>query len=546
MRTRKALIVQAGLLLVSAALIGLLWPAGGLQDVGGAQARRLLSVLAIGELLMVVLFAPAFTAASLTGEKEHNTLELLFATPLKPWQIATGKMVGSLASLMLFIIGASPALAAVVMLGQIGIGDVLGVVGILMLTAVYLGMIGMLVSSMMHRSYRAIIVTYAILGAICFLFALPAWPISRNLLMRGSSQWQAAFHVLASLSPVEAMLSLVWPASTYTTGAKHLPPFHVMFVPLSCGVILISAVACLLRLRKPPQPPRPREKLKVVERGKFTHRTLLFIIDPRKRKRMIAWWQNPVLIKEFRSRPMLQAHWLLRLIGISLILAIALMFLVNLSVMAFMGETTDMSRSMAGAIGVLMVVIILMIGPAMTGGCICADRETGVWDLLRATRLSSWRTVSGKFQAVIIPLVLVVLAMLPALIVLIYFDNNLAAAVMRISCVVGMTVLLVGCAGMFFSSLAPRTALATAWTYALLVSTGLVTLLVLLGENIFSQRFIAGVFSVNPIAAALDAAGATVMRKYSVMAQYMKIAAVTIAIMFVVTVLRVFRLRRAS
>ena len=54
------------------------WPPEGLQDIGSQQARTILSILAIGQLAMVALFAPAFTAASLTSEQEKNTLESLF------------------------------------------------------------------------------------------------------------------------------------------------------------------------------------------------------------------------------------------------------------------------------------------------------------------------------------------------------------------------------------------------------------------------------------------------------------------------------------
>ena len=103
-----------------------------------------------------------------------------------------------------------PALAAPLLLGGIAGTHVLAVVGVLLLTAVYLGMIGLLVSAMMHRSYRAIIVTYAVLLVICFLLAVPAWPISRNMMSRGTLLWQDIMHVLASLSPLEAMMSVIW------------------------------------------------------------------------------------------------------------------------------------------------------------------------------------------------------------------------------------------------------------------------------------------------------------------------------------------------
>jgi len=546
LRTRKAIAMQACWFLVAAGLFWLFWPADGLQDVGGQKARNIFSIMAIGELVMVALFAPAFTAASLTSEKERNSLESLFATPLRPWEIATGKMVGSLAFLILLVISGIPALAAPLLMGGIRETEVLSVVGVLLLTAVYLGMIGLLVSTIMHRSYRAIIVTYAILLVVCFLVALPAWPISRHLITRGGPNLQAVMHVLASLSPLEAMISLVWPGSTYAVGAHGLPAYWQVFLPASCLVIAAIAAVCLFKLHRPIAPPRPREKLKVVERGKISARSFLFLIDPRKRKRMIRWWQNPVLIKEFRSRPMLQSQWLMRAIGTSLIVSILLMFLVSLSIQHFVAESIDLIQAMSMAVAAMMVVLIVLIGPAITGGTICADRESGVWELMRTTRLSSWRVVSGKLQASVIPLLLVALAMVPALGILLWFDFELWPNVVRIGYVVGMTILFVSTAGMFFSSLLARTATATAWTYGLIITLAMATLLVLLGQEHFSQRFIRGVFLVNPIMAAMDAAGNPAMQRHNLMIPHLKIIGATTAAMFVVAVVRVFHLRRAD
>ena len=62
LRTRKAIVFQVLFLVVAAALVGLLWPDSGLQPIGGQQAKLILSVLAIGEVVLVALFAPAFTA----------------------------------------------------------------------------------------------------------------------------------------------------------------------------------------------------------------------------------------------------------------------------------------------------------------------------------------------------------------------------------------------------------------------------------------------------------------------------------------------------
>ena len=552
LRTRKAVVMQVAFLLVAAVLVWRSWPADGLQDIGSQQARRIFSMLAIGQLAMVALFAPAFTAASLTAEGEHNTLESLFCTRLRSWEIATGKIAGSLTFLILLVLSGAPALAAPFLMGGITGRELLAVMGILLLTAVYMGLIGLLVSSMMHRSYRAIIVTYAVLLVVFLLFAVPAWPVSSYLITQHDSRLvQGMLHCISSLSPLEAMISLVLPDSTYAVGAMGLPPFWAIFIPLSAVAIAALSGACLLRLRRPPAPPRPREGLKIVERGQVTARSFLFVVDPRKRKRMIRWWQNPVLLKEFRTRPMLQTQWLLRATGTCMIVAVLLMILVAFSVAQLIHQQTDMVSAMVTAVAALMVVLLILIGPAMTGGTICADLETGVWDIMRTTRLSSFRIVSGKFQAAVLPLLLLMISMAPALLILLYFAEGADRAalwvnVRQVLYVVGVAALFVAVAGMFFSSIFRRTSTATAWTYALVVLLGLVSLLVLLDPGGFSPRLVRSIFLLNPVAVAMGAAGAPGLQKYGLLVPHLKIMGALTGGMFLITVIRVVQLRRAD
>ena len=75
LRTKRAVILQSLFFLVLMGLLRLLWPAEGLQDLGGHESHRIFSILAIGELLMVMLCAPAFTAVA---PKPQNPVQLIF------------------------------------------------------------------------------------------------------------------------------------------------------------------------------------------------------------------------------------------------------------------------------------------------------------------------------------------------------------------------------------------------------------------------------------------------------------------------------------
>ncbi len=544
LRTRKALLMQAALLIVAAGLILLYWPQGGLQDIDGYKARRIFSTLAIGQLVMIVLFAPAFTASSLTSEKEHRTWESLYVTTMKPWQIAVGKMVGSLTFLLLLVVTASIALAMPLLLGGVSGAEVIAAVALMLVSAVYLGLIGLCVSIVTHRSYRAIITTYAILLAVVFFAALPAWPMSKGLMARGGPAQQAIFYFIASISPLQAMLSLLWPGSVFAQTPGNLPDYWVSFLPISLLASAGMVAYGLIKLRTPPTPARPREGLTVVERGKLSARSILFVIDPRKRKRPISGWQNPVLVKGFRTRRMLQAHWMIRAILTCLVIAVVLMIVVAFSVQALVAEEVSLVISIATFISAMMILLILIIGPAISSGSVCADRETGVWDLLRTTPLSSTRIVIGKFLSSILPIFLIALATLPPLLLLLYFDTKIWPALIRIGVVAGMSILFVSTVGTFFSSICKRTATATAWTYASVAAVGLLSLMVLLDTEAFSPRLVRSIFLLNPIATVMGVAGNPTMAEYGLFQDHLTAMAILTACLMAATIFRVFQLRR--
>jgi ABC-type transport system involved in multi-copper enzyme maturation permease subunit len=229
-----------------------------------------------------------------------------------------------------------------------------------------------------------------------------------------------------------------------------------------------------------------------------------------------------------------------------MIVSVALMFVVSLGVSAFVGESAGMVENMLTVVAALSVVLVCLVGPAMTSGAICADRETGVWDLLRTTRLPSWRIVSGKFQAAVIPLVLLALAIAPSAAILLYFNVNIWRNIVGVMEVLGVTILFVAACGLFFSSLFNRTPTATAWTYAVILTMGFLSLLMLLARDLFSRRLVRTVFLANPVAAAMDAAGHVGMQELALVDGYFRLLVSVSVLLLVITVLRVLQLRRAD
>jgi hypothetical protein len=125
-----------------------------------------------------------------------------------------------------------------------------------------------------------------------------------------------------------------------------------------------------------------------------------------------------------------------------------------------------------------------------------------------------------------------------------YFNASLWLNVAQVLAVLAVTVLFVSTLGLFFSSLFPRTSTATAWTYGVVTALSLLTLLAMFGQEQFSRRFLAAVFLLNPVAAAMGAAGSASMQKFALLAPHLEILGAATAALFAATIFRVHQLRR--
>lgn len=546
LRSPRTLAMSAAFLLGNLVIIWALWPDRGLQSLEADQARTLLAVLAAGQLLLVAMFAPAMTASALTIEKERNTFESLLATRLRPREIVLGKMAGSLTFLLVLVGLGSPMLASLLLLGGVGIGQILAAEGVLVVTALFTGSVGLLISARSRRSYRAVIFTYAVLLVLCVVVALPKWLAGGRLMFAGGVTSARVLHVLVSISPLQAMLSAIRPdlPCRQTVG---LWPSWAMYLVIAAGMVALASATIFHTLAEPFAPPRPRERLKVVERNKvLTARSMFFLLffDPARRKPMTRRWQNPVAVKEFRTRPLLQPHWLLRAASLCAVISILLMLLVTLTVSSLVQQGSSQVGRMLSVVAALQVLAIALLGPALAAGSICGDRESGVWDLMRTSKLRSLTIVSGKAQAAIIPLLLLIAAVLPGQLILAYFGPGLAPRIVRVLTVVALTSVFTVALGMFFSAATSRTSRATAWTYAVIAAITVLSLLALAAGDIFSAEVLRAVFTVNPVAAALDAAGEPSFQQYAIYEPFLVVMSVATVVLLSASAGLVWRLRQ--
>lgn len=225
-----------------------------------------------------------------------------------------------------------------------------------------------------------------------------------------------------------------------------------------------------------------------------------------KRGRYRAWFQNPVTVRELRSR--MRGR---RAFAVLTLYLVALGSLVTLVYLAYVSDSDTVGGGAARTAGKglfatvvgVQVFLVLFIGPAFTSGAISGERERQTYDLLRTTLLSAEAFVFGKLSSALSYVILLVLASIP-----IQSIAFLLGGLSFVELLISQLLILVAAVtyalfGLWCSATLRTTLAATVTTFAtvLFITFGL-PLLVFIGLLVFAP--ISGtVFSFGPITEAL-------------------------------------------
>ncbi|MBR5429251.1 MAG: ABC transporter permease subunit [Firmicutes bacterium] len=129
--------------------------------------------LLIAQFVLIILIAPAMTSASIAGERERQTLDLLLVTNTGSFRIVTGKALESFAVLALLILCGLPVMSLCLLTGGISLWQIL--IGELFLLAEAFACvsIGVFCSSVSRSTVLSGVLSYLVILVIGFVTALP-------------------------------------------------------------------------------------------------------------------------------------------------------------------------------------------------------------------------------------------------------------------------------------------------------------------------------------------------------------------------------------
>ena len=176
MRSFKTMLIViayvAALLLLALAFLGSFIPDAVYLNTMTRGPMCYLALL-IAQFTLIILIAPAMTSASIAGERERQTLDLLLVTNTGSFRIAIGKVMESFAVLALLIVCGLPVMSLCLLTGGVSLVQIL--IGELFLLAEAFACvsIGVFCSSVARSTVLSGVLSYLVIILVGVITALP-------------------------------------------------------------------------------------------------------------------------------------------------------------------------------------------------------------------------------------------------------------------------------------------------------------------------------------------------------------------------------------
>jgi ABC-type transport system involved in multi-copper enzyme maturation permease subunit len=140
---------------------------GGGNVLGSATiGRAIFQWLLFFMLLLVCFIVPGLTASAIAGERERQTLISLQISLLRPRSIVVGKLLASLAFVVLLVLASLPLVTIPFLLGGVSLTEVASGLVMVLATAVVLACLALACSAVLRRTQAATVVSYGVTLAL--------------------------------------------------------------------------------------------------------------------------------------------------------------------------------------------------------------------------------------------------------------------------------------------------------------------------------------------------------------------------------------------
>jgi len=170
--------------------------------------QQLFLYLVMFQLGLIAFVTPALTAGAISGERERQTIDLLFVTRIPPFSIVWGKLIASMSFVVLLLLLSVPIFSLVFLFGGIELDQVLTSFLVTLVAALTLGLVGIAFSAILPRTLPSTVAAYGvgfILLAGTYLYGL-VFPTVIDPSSTVAATVAPAPPVVTYLSPIESLV----------------------------------------------------------------------------------------------------------------------------------------------------------------------------------------------------------------------------------------------------------------------------------------------------------------------------------------------------
>jgi ABC-type Na+ efflux pump permease subunit len=391
--TRAAYLGSLGVIAVTAWLATLGWDRPATLGENARFGPLLFQLLTFVQLSLFLFFSALSCASAIAKEKDRRTFVLLLMTDLHDTEIVLGKVLGSLLPIAVLGLATLPVLVALLLLGGIGLEQVVQVMLITAATTLAAGSLGGLIALWRERTFQSLALTvlYLVLYLLLVrgLAVLPAFfPVVSHEQAEQAQRWLEPFLALRSAHQ-----------ATLPDDRGLHPAYGYVLVMVGVAVLLNLYGVLRLRVWNPSGEPiilreQPGDlddkEREVTERGKQEGRASVHAAPGPVRR----VGPNPILWREIYTRAYGRRPLLVKL---AWAVVLGLICYSALAPLLLHAERP----AFAAAYGLVPVgVLSLLLVTAQATTAITSERDTGALDLLLVTDLTPQEFIFGKLLGI--------------------------------------------------------------------------------------------------------------------------------------------------
>jgi len=165
--------------------------------------------MAVIQAILLMFIVPSLTSTAICAEREKQTLEVLLSTKMSTLSIIIGKLLASISRVIILIICTMPIYSITFLIGGVDLGNIIELSLFFIVTTIFVGSIGVFISTCIKTSKAATAVAYGVvlfifIGIIILTYISIFFSISRSTNVQNMK-----LPILSYLSPTIGFISLL-------------------------------------------------------------------------------------------------------------------------------------------------------------------------------------------------------------------------------------------------------------------------------------------------------------------------------------------------